>query len=264
MKKTNLQKYKYFKKIVGFTLAEVLITLAVIGVIAVITAGVIQNQHSKETYVALQKAQSELQNAVTRTMSEYGCVGDMKCTGLFEKGNDIASTIFALNGITEAELNSGVKPTGMVQFFNVMKNCGKNTGCFPNVTYETIGGKKDTAWLAINASASYYAKVVLNDGASVAWIQSASNNCTRDVGNGPMDNTCGTFLIDINGVKEPNTYGRDLFGFWLSTNGIIYPGGNSHLTQWGYPAYCDTSNTTSGDNGIACTAKVLNDGGVNY
>lgn len=248
----------------SMTIAETLITLGIIGVVAALTLGIIKQQQSKEVYSKLLKAQSTLQNAINLMAQEYGCVGDMQCTGLFATGNTVDDAIYALNGITTAELNAGLRPKGIAQYLNIAKNCGKGTGCFPNVTYQTLGGKKDTPWLNIDNNTTFYAKIMIQDGTSLMYAQYLGDNCTRDEGNGPMNLICGYFYIDINGFNKPNMVGRDLFVFWLSKNGVVYPGGNSFLTTFGLPSYCNTSNSTDGNNGVACTAKVLDEGGINY
>ena len=57
----------------GFTLAEVLITLGIIGVVAAMTIpNLIQNIKDKETYTKLKATQSILTNAIRLAEEEYG------------------------------------------------------------------------------------------------------------------------------------------------------------------------------------------------
>ena len=57
----------------GFTLAEVLITLGIIGVVVALTLpALIANHREKETVVRLKKAYSTLSNAYTEVLNDYG------------------------------------------------------------------------------------------------------------------------------------------------------------------------------------------------
>ena len=63
------------KKYFGFTLAEVLITLGIIGVVAAITIpNLIQNNYEKRTVSLLRQTQSILAQAVRMAEEEYGSV----------------------------------------------------------------------------------------------------------------------------------------------------------------------------------------------
>lgn len=69
-----------FKKIVsgqaarlGFTLAEVLITLGIIGVVAALTLpALIQNYQKKATATSVKKAYSELNQVIQMAKADYG------------------------------------------------------------------------------------------------------------------------------------------------------------------------------------------------
>jgi prepilin-type N-terminal cleavage/methylation domain-containing protein len=57
----------------AFTLAEVLITLAIIGVVAALTIPtVVRNYQKQETITRLKKAYSALANTTNLAMAEYG------------------------------------------------------------------------------------------------------------------------------------------------------------------------------------------------
>jgi len=71
----------------AFTLAETLITLAIIGVIAAMTVPTLLNKYQKHTYVVgLKKAYSQLQNAMKMIPLAEGCpAGDYECTEIFKR-----------------------------------------------------------------------------------------------------------------------------------------------------------------------------------
>lgn len=61
----------------GFTLAEVLITLGIIGVVAAMTMPtLIQKNQDKELISRIKKTYSDVSNAIIRAQTDYGVVGD--------------------------------------------------------------------------------------------------------------------------------------------------------------------------------------------
>ena len=68
-----LHKTLCLKEFRGFTLAEVLITLVIIGVIAAMTIPTLMNNTNKQEYVSkLKKAYSTLSQATNRIITEEG------------------------------------------------------------------------------------------------------------------------------------------------------------------------------------------------
>lgn len=67
----------FYRKKSAFTLAEVLITLGIIGVVAALTMpAVIANYQKQETVSKLKKFYSVMQQAITRAELEYGNIED--------------------------------------------------------------------------------------------------------------------------------------------------------------------------------------------
>lgn len=61
------------KRLYGFTLAEVLITLGIIGIVAALTIPTLINNYQKKAYIAaLQKTYSQTQNAFKLMMADEG------------------------------------------------------------------------------------------------------------------------------------------------------------------------------------------------
>ena len=86
----KLIKYNKFNlKKTAFTLAETLITLTIIGVIAALTIPTLISKYQKHTYVVgLKKAYSQLKNAVKMIPITQGCpAGDFDCSGWNDNKN---------------------------------------------------------------------------------------------------------------------------------------------------------------------------------
>ena len=75
------------KRKVAFTLAEVLITLGIIGIVAAITLpSLIQNYQKKETVAKLKRVYSVLQQATLSAQNDYGEVNDWDFSDAYEFG----------------------------------------------------------------------------------------------------------------------------------------------------------------------------------
>lgn len=239
----------------AFTLAEVLVTLAIIGIVAAMSIpSLVNSTGSSETVAKVRKYQSVFSQAAKRYMADNGCLDDMRVCGAFsgDADHDLAWTAF--------------KP-----YFNVAKECGVNgTGCFnPGVMYKYLNG---TDYKVMDTATTSY-KAVLADGSFIAFWDHPGNCSVDDSVNnsGPLYNSsCGGFSIDINGKRGPNQLGRDVFAYRLERYGDVYPMGSLDDTSGGCdPASADVTTSVSDatlcpGNGTGCTAKIIQDGAVNY
>ena len=214
----------------GFTLAEVLITLVIIGVIAALTVpALIQNTQKQEYVSALKKAYSTLSQVAQIIIAEEGTP---KCNdGGWACSNEEVKDMF-------------------IKHLNSIKDCGLSTngGCFYKGNYYNPLG--DKGWGGIDG-ANYTAKFRLADGAGVGFDGVYKDCITpgNNLSNVGSNNVCAILRVDINGDKKPNLYARDYFMFVLKENGV-------------FPAGCDLNNCPQQANNCAC--KVLTEGAMNY
>lgn len=205
----------------AFTLAEVLITLGVIGIVAALVIPVLENYQKTQYVTALKKAYTTTNQALKQMSADYGCIDDLKCTGLFDS-------------TTGSDSNFG---DALIKYFKISKNCGiigtVNEECWPKQTNPYIDGTYPTNY---NYNTYSYYKFTTADGMSFA-IRNYKNDCntpTYSTGKtGNMLQVCGHLYVDINGSKKPNFHGRDTFYFWI-TNGkgaLLYPYGGID-TNW--------------------------------
>ncbi len=110
----------------AFTLAEVLLVLAIIGVIAAVTIPAIMQQSSEKKFSALaKKAQSTLQNAIVLKIATVPIgPGDMRVNmlaWLLHGEEDGTNTLKA----TKANADSTIiqVPDGMIYYINYGQNC---------------------------------------------------------------------------------------------------------------------------------------------
>ena len=163
----------------GFTLAEVLITLGIIGVVSAMTVPSLMQNYQRQSYVTqLHKVYNELNQALIRYQTDSNAVS-----------------------LREAGLTS-VSAYGsfLKKYFNVVQDCGTTqTPCFSS-SYKKLSGVSSKFQCNNNC-------MVLASGASIG-IAMGQNNIVQ-------------FIVDINGSKGPNIYGRDAFSLYLYTNGVI-------------------------------------------
>ena len=220
------------KNFQGFTLAEVLITLVIIGIIAAMTIPTLMNKtNEQDTVVAVKKAYSVLSQAYQRVIAENG---EINPTMFGDNPYEVLGEMFAKQ-------------------LNVQKICGTKTGddCFSTSNggmYKRFDGED-----AYNSNNLEGYKMRLTDGMSVAvW----ANQDYQDYGSSEaLKYAFGTIDVDINGDKGPNTYGKDFFNFYITKYGIV-PFGTAYDTQYPF-SLCKTS-------GYGCTAWVTTKGNMDY
>ena len=107
----NPNREKSHKK--AFTLAETLITLSIIGVIAAVTVPTLMTNVNKNIYVSgLKKTYSNLQNALKMIAANANCGEDLECAGfIFDKDTFMSSenNDIALKMIAEQFKNSKIE-----------------------------------------------------------------------------------------------------------------------------------------------------------
>lgn len=184
------------KKINGFTLAEVLLTLAIIGVVAAMTIPTLIMKEQNEQYVAgFRKAHEVLTEATAR---------------ISDDNFDDPYSAFDSNGV----LNTYAK------YLNIAKNCGSGTGCLPGKVRVLNGATALEDWDAENDG--YGEKAILADGMCMDFLPAAHSD-----GHSPI----ATVLLDINGKNDPNILGLDIFEFEIFEDGKVLPMGHDETDE---------------------------------
>ncbi len=214
----------------GFTLAEVLITLAIIGVVAALTIPtVVRNYQERQTVSSIKKFYSQISQAFKLAEIRNGSV-DTWDWGTVRSGESADKIIDIL-----------------APYLKITKRCGKGKGCFWNGNYKNLNG--NTIWTNPENN-SEYAKARLADGMSF-FIVITQSNCATGV--------CGNVDVDINGDKKPNQVGRDIFMFVIQKNGSIAPSGIGVDLS----TRCSRTND-SAYSGHSCTAWVIAKDNMDY
>ncbi len=175
----------------GFTLAEVLITLGIIGVVVALTLPtLIQNYQKFVTVNRLKKEYSVISNAFVTSQAENG---EMNTWGMGNLGNTGNGTKLLLPFYQNY----------IVKYLDVADDCGFNCIKQRNVKRYRLNG---ATWNWYS-NAKYI--IYLKDGAVIALL--ADNN-------GVVWGIVRMY-VDINGDRGPNVSGKDIFTILLETNG---------------------------------------------
>lgn len=229
----------------AFTLAEILITVGIIGVIAAMTIpSLIHDYQEKQTVTQLKKVYSTLQSAYKMAVQENGDPTNWDIVGL--------------NSSTGSQNILNI----LAPYLNIMKNCGSEVGCFYNGAYKKLmGGNWGTSLEVAYTSSLGLNKIMLSDGTSI-YIQARSADCTEGSGTNaslPTQSICALIGVDINGPKSPNQWGYDLFSFQLTKYNILPRGSEADIGTV-FPTNCNITSSI----GWGCAAWVIYNENTDY
>ena len=177
----------------GFTLAEVLITLGIIGVVAAMTLPTVINEtRNKHHVVAFKKLYSNFSNAIIMFKAEQGC-----------EGLDVASCISSM-GYGDNNCEAFAKVADKMKYM-YMANSGAAAGTWvPDVSYNYYGDELSNGYGMVNKTGTgcFYA---LPDGMVL---------------NVDVDPDAFKVLVDTNGKKGPNRMGKDVHAFTVGCGDI--------------------------------------------
>ena len=228
----------------AFTLAEMLIVIAIIGIIAsVVTPMLFGTTSDAVLKAAWKKSYSDLTQATMMIVADNG--GSL--AGAFP--GDVAGTEDFKNAFASK--------------LNIIKDCsgsstygGSGTGAGADGCWHSTGTGN---WYFLNGktisaggSGVCNSGLILNNG-SLIYFGIDNSNCSQTAGDYTR---CGYVIIDVNGFKKPNTVGKDIFAVNITSNALI---------PWGARGLADPSTTciegsTAADNtntGYGCSAKYL-------
>ena len=259
----HLGKFKRYK---AFTLAEVVIVLGIIGIIAEVT--IPQLVHDVQEAVLksqFQKAYSSLSNMISRAkadMGPYDCYyweknpyGSAYCAEYSADGS--TCTKYLMQGTNEplaSDYNG--RFTDCADFtswfersMSIIKKCTNNSyanGCIPDIkgqdTLKIDSGMTEAEALTATVGLPSWRKSsILNNDASYVFKDGTYMILPGSTLSMPA------FVLDINGQKKPNKWGYDIFQFYIrgNFNGVT-------------KVVCESSSATREPGGKTCEQMMLN------
>ena len=197
----------------GFTLAEVLITLGVIGVVAALTLPNLLQNHQKKVFVTqLQRTVNLISNSATALM------GDNNAASLSD------SYLVAVNNDFK-----NAQGKFMNTYFKVARDCGTDniSACLGDTYYSLDRSQSFDLYDWLNGL--FYC-VTINTGATICMRPMRPDYSNDSY----FEHGWSEVVVDVNGPSGPNTNGRDLFQFQLYSDGKI---GNCYNSTDDYCKY---------------------------
>ena len=254
----------FSRKRTAFTLAEVLITLGIIGIVAAMTMPTLISKHEKKVYG-------------TKLIQTYSILNQGFRAYLGQNETDLLSQTPAFDSIHNSAVSScdpeNWDNPACKEFVDEMSKIfnGIHLNKTGVVTYKYLKangtGTRGPWSFTLNNGAVMYIGVSKNYNTTgrLAQVKQYGTKLTTSV----------AYLdIDINGAKKPNRWGRDFFEFQVSDEGIVIPEGgkdysvfrngnldsmwNSQYMSWG----CKPETTSP--KGWGCGARVIEEGGMYY
>ena len=228
----------------GFTLAEILVTLGIVGIIAAVILPRITN-HFYDAAVGINLA---------RVVEQI----ESGCADIIQKANTNAEDNCLTDVVSVIKASDIPNPAGSSDN-SIAANIGEI-----GYTYMDLEEADDD--ITISAS-SYNGDFMNSEASDISSHQLYKSKKTPAhvcfvpeelANNDDYDNYIATVYIDANGQDNaPNAFGQDLFVFYLKNNGKMEPFGLDD-----YTVNCTNDNITDGK---SCTARVVADGWtINY
>ena len=189
------------KKTLAFTLAEVLVVMGIIGVVAAITVPTLNNTtNEKEIVAKVNKSAAMITDSYGRARAKYG---------RYRKDWEWKDVLGRL-----------------LENMQTTKVCTSDSSCFPTPFKSYNGLENLSAW---GTSA------ILADGMSIIYSNCIDYNQACHMVQGAPD-SFGYVIVDIDGPnKGYNTVGIDIFYFDLSPNGGLNTDDGSTMTALAEP-----------------------------
>ena len=254
----------------AFTLAEVLITLGIIGVVAAMTLPTLISNYQKRVYVTqLKKSVSVLSQGFTTMMGHDGVTRIPDTTAF-------SSTTSYIPGFGTDCGAGNILTDGCRRLREELESV------FSGIQFTPCDGVQVN--LLNGTDASYYTdkrssdKTCINfpDGSMIFIYTFYAPTSRYGNQNHPTGGYSADFTIDVNGPKNPNTYGRDIFNLKLANNGVVYGHGSQTVAELNDPrgdmwqsrywrtATSNSSKCTTEASGTACAGRVLEEDAMNY
>ncbi len=219
------------KKIFGFTLSELVIALAIVGVIAAVTVpGVVGHYQKDSQALMIKKVYMNLQENLAKLQTE-------------KIGQDLYNSTLGTSGT----------PANIADFFDnyysVKRNCANNLQpCFES-QYKSLN-KTSSNFRTSNIGGNCYS-VQLADGTAMCIIPAVKD-----------EEQPAIVYVDVNGSEKPNIGGRDMFKLFIYEDfsvdvvppSVIADGTASTARETKFNDECRASAFGSG-----CFGKILND-----
>ena len=185
----------------AFTLAETLVVMGIIGVVAALTIpNLNQSTGDREKVAKVKKIYSNLNDAYDRATAVYGPI----------------ETWFVND--TDGKAYSERFANRITEFMKISKDCGTTpNGCFASTIFlGEIMPIEEGLWTSVSGNSKNY---LLADGIAISFESYNRFSISWIAGY----NSISLIAVDIDGQKGPSEYGKDIFLFGIYENSGLIP-----------------------------------------
>lgn len=240
----------------AFTLAEVLVTLGIIGVVAALSITTLVQNYKKQVLVnQLKKAMSEISQGLKLMMAEDDVTSLTQINGAMSY----------CGGFNKFETDYHCTPLGK-RFLNTFKGSRyiTNVQDIPDYKWKYLNGEKYEVQGIVSAH-------ILSDNVMLLWGEDWLGEVQMTEGGHPLSREDIKYVmlmtIDVNGFKGPNQWGRDLYYFCVTPEGNLIPEGseefrnrrNGRLWNEARLGSCNPEKNKN-SNGRGCSARIIDKG----
>lgn len=243
-----------FKSRSAFTLAEVLITIGIIGIVAALIIPYVTTQYKNHVTVQkLKKSYSTVANMLKMAEAHNGSLTEWpewsQSTTWYERSAEAVIKKYLAPNISAGDIFSN-DDSGDSSHYLKKFMCYRE-GTSPKQDAELNG---DAQYIYLNKRLMW--SVLTNR--NPRSFQLADGTCVGLEPKGVGTEYISFVYIDINGPQKPNIVGRDFFIFVVTLDGHLKPYG-SELSDDLLKANCDPRDKINGV-GDHCAAKIIRDG----
>lgn len=223
----------------AFTLAEVLITLGIIGVVASLTIPMLaQKIEANANYSKMLKAYSTLSLAAAAIRNDNS--GDM---------TDAAADYTEMMNLFSEKIKT-------------YKSCdyAQIATCYLAPANDIIQSPANyylAGATTINMTLTRFPKIVSIDGYIYAFGAITPNCTSFQYARNGINEGCEIVYVDTNGEQKPNIEGKDIWAFTINKHSV------TPYSMYDVDDYCNTTNS-SPNNGLACAMRAIQNGKIDW
>ncbi len=264
----------------GFTLAEVLITMTIIGVVAALTTpALFHNANNAHVGPTLAKIKATIENANQQMMQDeevgrlstlFVDVSDNRDCQVEVHDRDIINRYLSLLSryMRFEQSNQLLRENKKYKIFPYNGDTPLQSIRLSRVEFVGSDGGENNGGLTFTVDQNN--GIITSEGATL-WFCFTNFLDFYTMGNNtPIFNANNEamILVDINGLNgQPNRVGKDIFAFIMMNSGMLVPFGEYQRksAKFRWQAMCNPDNdppvaTSNAQAGLACTATIFNNG----